>query len=182
MSDGYQIKDQHALYFLTFQIVFWVDIFTRADHRDVILESLSFCRQQKELELYAYVIMSNHVHLICKREHLPLSDFVRDFKKYTSYRILQEINKSEHHESRKNWLLDKFSYAARRNARNSNYQLWTHENHAVELTSNKMTEQRRDYIHENPVRAKLVEFPEEYLYSSARNYSGRKALIDIDLM
>lgn len=73
-----------------------------------------------------------------------------------------------------------FSYHAKFNKRPGEVQFWTHENHAIELYRPEMIETRMNYIHENPVRAGIVEKPEDYLYSSARNYSGLKGLIEVD--
>lgn len=181
MPTGYQIQDPAATYFLTLQVVDWVDVFTRRIYRDSILDSLAYCRQQKGLEIYGYVVMTNHLHLMvrAKRENLP--DVLRDFKKFTASQILKQIAMSEA-ESRKDWMLKRFEFAAQRHVRNSKYQFWTHENHAVEIISNKFIDQKLNYIHENPVRAGWVEEPQEYLYSSARNYGGRKGLIEIDLI
>ncbi len=64
--------------------------------------------------------------------------------------------------------------------RNEKYQFWTHENHVIELTSNEMIEQRFNYIHMNPVKAGIVQNPEDYLYSSARNYSEIDYIMEID--
>ena len=75
-----------------------------------------------------------------------------------------------------------FKYHAKYNKRTDGIQLWTHENHAVELSSNDMIDSRLTYIHENPVRAGWVDKEEEYLYSSARNYCGLPALIEVDLI
>lgn len=61
MSTGYKIEDQSASYFLTFQIVQWADIFTRKIYRDIIIDSFKYCRDHKGLEIYDYVIMSNHI-------------------------------------------------------------------------------------------------------------------------
>ncbi|RLD87139.1 MAG: transposase, partial [Bacteroidetes bacterium] len=64
MSEAWKIRDQHALYFLTMRVVFWLDVFTRQAYRDIIIESLQYCREKKHLEVFAYVVMSNHLHLI----------------------------------------------------------------------------------------------------------------------
>ncbi|MBL7788681.1 MAG: transposase [Chitinophagales bacterium] len=94
MSTGYKILDQNALFYLTFQIVDWVDIFTRKIYKDIVIESFSYCMEHKGLNLYAYVIMSNHIHLIASaREGFALSDIIRDFKKHTAKRFLEEISK-----------------------------------------------------------------------------------------
>lgn len=180
MPTGYQIQDPAAPYFLTLQVVDWVDAFTRKAYRDIVLESLTYCRQHKGLDVYGYVVMSNHIHLMVRAKQENLPDVLRDFKKFTASRILKLIAESGT-ESRKDWMLKRFEFAAQRHVRNSTYQFWTHENHAVEIISNKFIDQKLNYIHENPVRAGWVEEAQEYLYSSARNYGGRVGLIDIDL-
>ncbi len=180
MSEAYQITDPGAPYFMTFQIVDWVDLFTRQTYRDIFLDSLSFCRSQKGLQVYGYVVMSNHVHVILRAGEENLPAVVRDLKKYTSSTMLKAI--TEMPESRREWLLNRFAFAARKHTRNSAYQVWTHENHAVILYDPEFAAQKLNYIHLNPVRAGLVEKPEEYLYSSARNYAGLPGLIEVDLM
>ncbi len=178
-GDQYFIKDQHACYFLTLTIIHWIDIFSRIEYRDIIVDSLNYCIKSKGLELYAWVIMSNHVHLAGRvRPPHRMSDFLRDFKKFTSNKIVEEI--AHIHESRKDWLLDKFSFEARRTGRATFYKLWKDNNHALDLDNNAIgLMEKVDYIHENPVRAGLVEFPDHYLYSSARDYGGQKGLVDI---
>lgn len=78
MGAAYQIKDQQQVYFLTFQVVGWVDIFTRQEYRDIVLASFTYCRQAKGLELFSYVIMSNHAHVIRQSKTGQLSDTIRD--------------------------------------------------------------------------------------------------------
>ncbi|MGZ6251429.1 MAG: REP-associated tyrosine transposase, partial [Candidatus Chromulinivorax sp.] len=68
------------------------------------------------------------------------------------------------------------------NSNNINFQLWQQHNNPVELSSKQIAWQKLEYIHQNPVKAGIVEKPEDYLYSSARNYYGLKGLIDIDLL
>ena len=148
--------------------------------RDIVIESLNYCRIHKGLELFAYVIMSNHLHIMVRSKTDSLSDTIRDFKRHTSKKIIESIN--EQGESRREWLLMIFRYVAKKHNRNNMYQFWTHNNHAVELSSNEMIDQRIDYIHNNPVRAGLVENAEEYLYSSARNYSEMGNMLEIDLI
>ena len=121
--------------------------------------------------------MSNHIHCILSTV-FNLSDIVRDFKKHTSKEIIKTIETEK--ESRREWLMMIFEYHAKFNNRVKEYQFWTHENHAVELTSNEMIDSRLDYIHQNPVRAGLVEKEADYLYSSARNYNELSKFIAID--
>ena len=180
MPTGYQIKEQDKLHFVTLQVVEWVDIFTRQTYRDIIIENLGYCQKNKGLEIYAWVIMSNHIHLLVKSEKEELSNILRDFKSYTSKKILEEIDTCN--ESRKEWMLKIFRDAAFKHKRNSEYQFWTHENHAEYIYSNKFIEQKLDYIHDNPVKAGIVEKPEEYRYSSAKDYAGEKGLLEIEII
>ncbi len=181
MGEAYQIKDQEMPYFLTFQVVGWADVFTRKVYQDFILENLTYCRKEKGLYLFGYVIMTNHLHLVVQQKDEKLSDWVRDFKKFSSKKLLKMILENPQ-ESRKEWLKMIFTYHAKSNKRSGNLQFWTHENHAIELFRPEMIESRMKYIHENPVRAGIVEKPEDYLFSSARNYSGLKGLIEVDFL
>ncbi len=181
MSDSYQVQDQYGAYFLTFQIIEWVDIFTRKKYRDICIDCFKFCRAHKGMELFGYVIMSNHIHLIIRSRNGNLSGLIRDFKKYTAKQIIKEITTGGF-ESRIDWLLHRMKFNAAYNARSSEYQLWTHENHAVELYSNKFIQQKLNYIHQNPVRAGIVERPEHYLYSSATNYAELESIMEIDFI
>ncbi|NOT37405.1 MAG: transposase [Saprospiraceae bacterium] len=178
MSDAYKIANQSNCYYLTFQIVDWVDIFTREIYRKIILDSFSYCRKNKGLNIWSYVIMSNHVHCILSSSKNNLSDIIRDFKSYTAKEVIKAMEKGE---SRKNWILKRFEFKARSNVRDSNFQIWTNDNHAIEIDSTFLFNQKMSYIHLNPVRAGLVENAEDWLCSSQRNYSGLKALIEIDI-
>lgn len=181
MGESYQISDQERTYFITCQVVGWVDVFSRKVYRDIIIDSLSFCIKEKGLQVHAYVIMTNHVHLIVSSKTGRLSDTIRDFKRFTSNNILKMIDES-HVESRSEWMNIVFKYHAKYNKRVKEKQFWTHENHAVELSSNKMLDSRLDYIHDNPVRAGWVAKSEEYLYSSAIDYAEGKGLLEIALI
>jgi len=177
LPTGYQIKDQSSPYYITLQVVKWIDIFTRKKYRDIFIESMKYCQQEKNLEVYSYVIMSNHIHLIVRSGIDDLSGTLRDLKKYTSKQIVKEIDDEK--ESRRQWMLKLFEFEARKRKKMSGKQLWTHENHAIQLYSNKFITEKLDYIHDNPVRAGIVECAEDYLYSSARNYAGLSSIIEI---
>ena len=180
MSTGYQIYDQTKTYYFTFQIVEWVDIFSRKEYRDIIINSINHCRKEKGLEIWAYVIMTNHIHIILSSKVGKLSDTIRDFKSYSSKKILESIKMKG--ESRREWMLQIFSKEAEKRKRKSEYQLWSHENHAIEITSQKFLKQKMAYIHLNPVRSGLVEKAEDWIYSSQRNFSGLDSILEIDLI
>jgi len=176
MSTGYKIVDQDGLYYLTFQVVGWVDIFTRKSYRDIVVDSLKYCQRHKGLNLYGYVIMSNHIHLLAQSSKGDLVGCIRDFKSYTSKKILETLHDGS--ESRREWMQMVFEYHGKFKS-GQRFQVWTHENHAELIYSQKFIKQKLQYIHENPVRSGIVAKPEDYLYSSARNYADLENLIDI---
>ena len=178
-SENYRVEKQDAVYFLTFTVTDWVDVFTRLNYRNIIVESLDYCRKNKGLKLYAWCLMTNHIHLVCRVEQpLGMSDFIRDFKQFTAKSILYDIQNLP--ESRRDWMLYRFEFAGKFDNRIEKYRFWQDISHPIELVTNEMIEQRINYIHQNPVRTGLVAREEDYLYSSARNYAGLTNVLDID--
>jgi REP element-mobilizing transposase RayT len=179
MSTGYLIKDPSAAHFLTFTVVDWVDVFARARYCDIVIDSMKFCREHKGLKIWGYVIMTNHMHSIFSAVNGNLPDVLRDFKRHTASKILHSIR--EEPESRRDWMLKRFEFAARSNVRNGQYQFWQHDNHAEEIISEKFLAQKLNYIHLNPVRAGLVKECEHWVYSSMSNYLLQDSILEIDL-
>lgn len=172
MSTKFKIRDQRALYFVTCTVVYWIDVFSRDTYKDILLDSLEHCKANKGLEVYAYVIMTNHLHLIVGTDgRHKMQDIIRDFKKFTSRQVLIAIADNKR-ESRREWMLWMFERAGSKNRHNTKFQFWQNDFKPIELADNFMVQQKLDYIHENPVRARLVLSPEEWLYSSAKNYAG----------
>ncbi len=84
------IEDQ--LYYVTLTVVGWIDVFTRKEYVYEIINNLKYCQQNKGLEIYAYVIMSNHIHLIARMNNgSKLGELLRDFKSYTAKQIIKMI-------------------------------------------------------------------------------------------
>ena len=178
---GYKIRNTEGIHFITFAVAEWVDVFTRREYKDLLVESLAFCQEKKGLILYAWCIMSNHVHFMASAREHNLSDILRDFKKYTSTKVTSAIIKNPQ-ESRKDWMVDIFKKAGKENSRNTVYQFWRQDNHPIECFSYDFTKQKLNYIHNNPVAAGIVFNPEDYLYSSATDYAGRKGFLKVDLL
>jgi REP element-mobilizing transposase RayT len=181
MSRNYKFYDQERPYFVTFSVVRRIDVFTRREYKDILVESLKFCMEKKGLQLYAWVIMSNHVHLIIGTNGKKMEHILRDIKRHTSKAITKAISENTR-ESRREWMLWFFEREGRNNPNNEKNQFWQQGSHPIELWSNDVIDQKLDYIHNNPVVAGWVDEPEHYLYSSARDYAGGKGLIDITLM
>ena len=184
MSSGYHISDQYLPYFTTFKVVGWVDLFTRKECKNIIIESLEYCQKNKGLIIYAFVLMESHLHLLiaAKEGSQGLSGTIRDFKKFTSIQLINWINNNPA-ESRRHWLKMIFEYHAKFNKNNKHYQVWQQHNMPKVCLEPKFTMQKINYIHNNPVRSGIVDLPSEYRYSSARNYLGRTDyVLDVNVL
>ena len=168
------------LYFTTSTVVDWMDVFTRPVYKHVIVQSLTHCQEQKGLDVYAWVLMTNHLHMIVgtREDGISIGDIMRDFKKYTSKSILKAIQENMQ-ESRKEWMLNRFGFRAANDRKITNFKFWKDGNHVETISSYDFYRQKLDYIHMNPVRQEIVQRPEEYLYSSARDYCGEKGLLNV---
>lgn len=177
---AYPIRNQQGLYFITCTVVEWADVFTRPLYKDIIIDSLRYCQQAKGLELFAYCLMSNHLHMIARAaEGIELSAIMRDFKKYTAKRVFENLHGNPQ-ESRRFWLEWLFENAGRFNERNKYIQFWQQPSHSIELFSAAVTQQKLDYIHQNPVRAGVCYRAEDYVYSSASFYAGLEAILEVE--
>ncbi|MCX2738711.1 REP-associated tyrosine transposase [Pontibacter anaerobius] len=179
MSTKYKLSNPDSIFFITLTVVEWADAFTRRDYCELVCESIHFCQQKKGLNLYGWCIMTNHVHLICSAPRLP--DVLRDLKKYTSRHLVEAI-KANPKESRKYWLLWMFKSAAAKSSSHGDYQFWQLAGHQIELSTNQMLEQRLEYLHQNSVKAGFVEEPEQWYYSSARDYAEEKGRLEVILI
>lgn len=176
MSVKYKIRHQQGMYFLTTAITRWVDIFSRQVYRDILIDSWRYCQQHKGFQVHAFVIMTNHIHLIAScAEPYKLEDIMRDWKAHTARQILEHLHNKSRLESRRDWLLYLFEYFAVGKKNKQNYQIWQHDNHPIVLYSEQVIAQKLDYIHLNPVKAGLVEKPEDWKYSSAPFYAADRA-------
>jgi len=180
LEGGYKIRDQSAIHFISFAVVEWVDVFTRKMYSDIVIDSLKYCHDNKGLWLHAWCIMSNHLHLVASAKNQNLSGILRDLKTHTSKKIVSAIEANTH-ESWRDWMLRIFRRQGEQNSRNREHQFWRQDNGPKELYSPHFISQKINYIHQNPVVAGIVEKPEHYLNSSARDYLyGRKCgVLDI---
>lgn len=164
---------------MSFATVNWIDVFTRQLYFDVIADSVSYCRAAKGMGLYCYCFMPSHVHFIFRSSQKEPSELLRDFKRHTSKKVIEAIENNPQ-ESRKEWLLWMFERAGKKNATIRKYQFWQHHNKPIELWSEKVIKQKIDYIHNNPMISGFVLNPEDWKYSSARNYHDDNTVLKID--
>ncbi len=169
MSSKYKPGEDAIAHFVTFSVVGWIDVFSRESYKEIFVNSLKHCQENKGLTLHAWVIMTNHVHLIISSKTNKIEDIVRDLKKYTSKKIIAAIRENPT-ESRKEWMLNLFSYAGQNNNNNTEFQFWKQDYHPIELNTAEKLKERLNYLHENPVRSGLVWEAWHYKYSSAIDY------------
>ena len=174
------------MHFITFATVQWIDVFTRSEYVNIVVDSIAYCQKEKGLLVHTYCIMPNHLHLIISAVVNNLSNIIRDFKKFTSAKILKTIEQNSK-ESRRNWMLWIFRKAGLNNGRNKlipawpdGQEFWQQDNHPIECSTEERLATRMNYLQENPVIAGFVWIAEDYRYSSAIDYyTTGKGLINI---
>ena len=180
MSRKYKFHNKLAAYFISFATVYWLDVFTRQVYFNVLEESIAYCRKEKGMEVFAYCFMPSHVHLIFRSSSEDPSGLIRDFKGYTARKLIKTIEENPQ-ESRKEWLLWMMERAGKKKSNVKQHQLWQQHNKPIELWSDKVIQQKIDYIHSNPVESGFVTDPVDWKYSSARNYQEDQTILEIDI-
>ena len=172
MSKKYKFHNPSGLYFVSFTVQNWVDVFTRHEYKEILVESLAYSQKHKGLELFAWCIMTNHVHLIIRaQDGFLLQDILRDLKTFTSKSVVKAIQENIQ-ESRKEWLLSMLKT-------DDGYSFWHAGNRPIELWSNAVVSQKLNYLHQNPVNDGVVFQADQYVYSSTIDYAGGKGLLDV---
>ena len=175
MRSRYRIVENQAPIFLTSTIIEWLPVFTSAAYCEILCKALGYCRENKGLKLYAYVIMDNHFHLIASAP--DLSGTIRDLKSFTA----KEINARLKNDG-KGWLLNQFAYFRKAYKEESRLQIWQEGFHPQVILTDDMFVQKAEYIHNNPVRRGLVDMPEHWVYSSASWFAGTGGVLEMDVM
>ena len=162
------VHQETKYYFCTTSVTDWYPLFNKNDYCDIILRSLSYCRLHKGLNLHAYVIMPDHLHLIVScGGGRSLPDIIRDFKRYTSRECTSLLRTKRNDE-----ILYIFRKAAVAMGNSQTFKVWQNGFHPIGLYTEPFLKQKLDYLHENPVRKAYVAKAEEWAYSSARNYAN----------
>ena len=177
------IIEQQACYYLTFNVVDCIDIFIRPVFKQVIVESLNYFVEKKGLSVYAWCLMSNHLHLMTQaKQGYGLSLIAQEFKKFTAKIILEDIDVEP--EIRSKWMMKKFEEASISLKLPEKFQVWqTCINPIyIDLKRTDFLQELLEHIHNNPVRSRVVMKPEDYLHSSAKDYAGIKGLVNVQLL
>jgi putative transposase len=146
------------IYFLTFTVKHWYDLFDRNNRFQILSDSIQYCQKHKGLKVLSYVFMLNHLHLIATSP--DMIGFVRDFKCHVSREIKKNIIATEP------TILKLFSIG------DEQYEFWEKTNMPKLIETPHFLEQKMNYIHENPVRKQYVNIPEHWVWSSANPKSA----------
>ena len=153
------------IYFWTATINNWNKLLREDEVKEIIISSLKYLSAKRKIEVYAFVIMPNHVHFVWQMlemngKEMPHTSFLKftahSFKKYL------KTNKPE---DLKFFVVE---------AENKEYEFWQRDSLAFELTKKETILQKIDYIHYNPTdeKWKLCIDPVDYYYSSAKFYDS----------
>jgi putative transposase len=167
-----------SCYLLTLNTVDKIDVFTRPAYKQVVTEALNYFVDTQGLAIYSWCLMSSHLHLIVRtKEAAAPAYFERDFKKNTTRALLKAIEMEM--DFRRDWMLQHFEEYRKSLQRKEKFHIWQDCSSPMRIDCKPpgMLLERIAHIHENPVREKIVEQPEAYLFSSARDYMGRPGLV-----
>ena len=183
MSTKYKFIYKAGIYFTTSTVVGWVDVFTRDIYREILTESIRFCQLKQGLNLHAWVLMTNHLHLICSFENGKDPGLVlKNMKSFTAMKLVDAVINNPK-ESRKENFLNIFESEGKKSSCNFRFKFWEHENHPVLLDSELLFNQKLNYLHWNPVTAGFVTEPWHWKYSSAIDYlTIGKGLLDLIIL
>lgn len=168
----YIVHTPDAPHFCTCTVVGWVPLLARHEAARIVLNSLQFLQEEKRLTLGAYVVMPDHLHLIARADDLARE--IACFKSYTARRLIDELEATG-----RRHMLRRLARLKRWHKRDRQYQVWQEGSHFQEIQGRAMFEQKRRYIHDNPVQQGYVDDPVHWRYSSARTYAGQPGLIPV---
>jgi REP element-mobilizing transposase RayT len=168
----YRIYETEYPYFMTCTIVGWLPVFTRPEAVDIIFDSWRFLQEKRHFQLYGYVILENHLHLIASAPEL--SEAVKSFKMFTANQLLALLDRHSAHT-----LLRQLSQLKLAHKTASKHQVWQEGSHAEQLSNNDMMLQKLEYMQNNPIKRGYVDDPVHWRYSSARNYAGQPGLMQV---
>lgn len=158
----YKILDKHYPYFITSSLVTRIPLFN--SYGSLVFQGLDFLVKERQIKIYAYVIMPDHIHIIAKGK--DLAKHISSFKSYTARQIINELKKEKHE-----YLLIIFRQAKLKHKTDREHQVWSEGFHPKQISSDSVMRQKISYIHYNPVKAGLVLNELDWKYSSAGFYN-----------
>jgi REP element-mobilizing transposase RayT len=162
MNQRYLISQDLPVLYITLVTRSRLPVFQTDQMKEAICRAIDEAR--KAFLLFAYVIMTDHLHVLTSRPSTT-SDVLRVLKSLTARRIIDYLREHNYSSS-----LAKLAHEERE--RNYRYSLWQTEKNVLPLFSEGIFMVKLNYIHQNPVRAGLVERAIDYRWSSARIWQG----------
>lgn len=175
--------NQHACHYITFNTVDWVDVFIKPVYKYVVVDALNELIALRGLTVYAWCLMTNHLHLLLQaKDGIGLSLIEREFKRITSTHILEAIEMEP--ESRRDWLLERFEHCSQSLKKLEKYQVWQTccNPEFLDFRQPMQLREHVNFVHDNPVRDRFVRMPEDYVFSSAGDYQGRRGLVQVKVI
>jgi REP element-mobilizing transposase RayT len=168
----YQFRYPDQPHFMTLTVLQWLPIFTRPATVEIVFSSLRHLKNDG-FNLYAYVILENHLHLIAQSGQID-KDIAR-FKSFTARQLIEYLRTH-----RVDTLLKQLALYKTPHKRDRQYQFWQEGVHPELISSDTVMRQKIEYIHNNPVQRGYVDSPEHWRYSSARDYAGGEGQLKIE--
>ena len=172
MRSNYKIYHNECIHFITSTIIEWIPVFTSQKYFDILIASMSYCREEKNLSIFAYVILDDHFHAVCQAPEL--SKTIQSLKRHTAKCILDQLEKDH-----RKWMLNLFAYYKKMHKTSSEHQVWQDGFHPQEIMNEEMLVNKIEYIHYNPVRRGLVKKPKHWIFSSAADYGDGHGVLEI---
>jgi REP element-mobilizing transposase RayT len=176
------LRQQDCSY-LTFNVVDWIDVFIRQTYKQIIVDALNYCIESKKFTVYAWCLMTNHLHMLARaHDGSGLAMIEKEFKRYTTTKILEAIDIEP--DLRRSWMLQRFENCSLSLKKIEKFQLWQSCTNPAFIDFKQVykLQERVLYIHENPVRDGVVSNPEHYLYSSAADYAGKPGPVKVNVI
>lgn len=168
----YSFAEHDRAHFLTCTVVEWLPVFTRQEAVQIIIDCWTHLQQHRGLKLYGYVVLENHLHVVAQADELP--EVWTSFKKFTARQLIELLQ-----QRKADTLLRRMEFVYRARRTGCHHQFWQEGSHPQAILDSEMLRQKLRYIHENPVKRGYVDQPEDWRWSSARNYAGRDGMIDV---
>jgi REP-associated tyrosine transposase len=169
-----------SCYFLTLNTVDKIDVFVRPAYKQAIADALNYFVEMQWVSIYAWVLMSSHLHLLLRpKEASAPAYFERDFKKYTTPLVLKAMEMEM--DFRRDWMMQHFENYSKSLRRIEKFHLWQNCSSPVRIDCRqpRCLLDRIAHVHENPVRERIVDQPEAYVFSSARDYAGMRGMVNV---
>ena len=180
MSEPYPEEEQSKFYFITLSTTDTLDLLHSVEFKHMIIDSLKFCIDYSKVIIHAWCLIPSHLHMIVyTRQKDDLHDMVIHFKSVSSKKIVESILSIPEHNRK--ILLDDLKSNKEELIEMSNYKVWEEKFYFVELKKHAEIKKKLIQIHSAPVTAGIADEPEDYWYSSARNYVEMNSLLDVTL-